>query len=87
MYRLYSAPNTYAMGVHAVLEELGVPYELVQATLFSDAPDPYFLRVSPHGRVPALVDETGPVFESVHFHPLAYAAIGDDMNKLARQIG
>ena len=64
MYRLYSAPNTYAMSAHAILEELGAPYELVDATLFSEAPDPDFIRVSPHGRVPALVDEHGPVFES-----------------------
>ncbi len=82
MYRLYSAPNTYAMSAHAVLEELGVPYELVNVTLFSDAPDPDFLRVSPHGRVPALVDEHGPVFESgaialylAERHPQAELAI------------
>ena len=64
MYRLYSAPNTYAMSAHAILEELGAPYELVGAALFAETPDPDFIRVSPHGRVPALVDEHGSVFES-----------------------
>jgi glutathione S-transferase len=64
MYRLYSSPNTYAMSAHAILEELGVAYELVNVRLFSDDPDPGFLAASPHGRVPALATPDGPVCET-----------------------
>ena len=66
MYRLYSAPNTYAMSTHAMLEEIGADYELIQIDL-SPGPtrrDPEFLKVSPHGRVPALATEDGTMFES-----------------------
>lgn len=64
MYRLYSAPNTYAMSAQAVLEEIGVSYELITVSLFSQTPDPEFLAASPHGRVPALVDEQGTACET-----------------------
>ena len=64
MYRLYSAPNTYAMSAQAILEELGESYEVITVTLFSQTPDPGFLAASPHGRVPALVDEHGTVCET-----------------------
>ncbi|MDP6699424.1 MAG: glutathione S-transferase family protein [Candidatus Latescibacteria bacterium] len=66
MYRLYSAPNTYAISAHAMLEEIGARYELIQVDL-SPGPtrrDPEFLKVSPHGRVPALATEDGTIFES-----------------------
>jgi glutathione S-transferase len=66
MYHLYSSPNTYAMSAHAMLEEIGADYELIQVDL-SLSPkrrDPEFLKVSPHGRVPALATEDGTIFES-----------------------
>ncbi len=40
MYRLYAAPNTYAMIAHAILEELSVPYELIWVEIFTDRPAP-----------------------------------------------
>ena len=64
MYRLYAAPNTYAMIPHAVLEELGVAYELIWVEIFTDRPDSDFLAASPHARVPALADETGAICEA-----------------------
>lgn len=64
IYRLYAAPDTYAMIPHAVLEELGVTYELVWVEIFTDRPDPDFLSASPHARVPALADETGAICEA-----------------------
>lgn len=63
-YTLYCAPNTYAMGVHAILEEIGADYRVEWVELFSDVPDPAFIAASPHGRVPALVGPDGAVFES-----------------------
>lgn len=64
MYRLYSAPNTYAMSTQAILEELGESYEVITVALFAQTPDPEFLAASPHGRVPALVDDHGTVCET-----------------------
>ncbi len=63
-YTLYCAPNTYAMGVHAILEETGADYRVEWVKLFSDAPDRGFIAASPHGRVPALTGPDGAVFES-----------------------
>jgi len=63
-YTLYCAPNTYAMGVHAILEETGADYRIEWVKLFADVPDPAFIAASPHGRVPALVGPDGAVFES-----------------------
>ena len=56
MYRLFLAKNSYAMSAHVILEEIGEPFELVPVEIFTDHPDPDFLNVSPHARVPALVD-------------------------------
>ena len=64
MYRLYSAPNSYAMGAHAMLEEIAAPYELLPVALFQPDPDPDFKAASPHARVPALVYDGGTIFES-----------------------
>ena len=66
MYRLYSSPNTYALSAHAMLEETGAEYELIAVDL-SPSPtkrDPEVLKISPHGRVPALATEDGTIFES-----------------------
>jgi glutathione S-transferase len=49
MYRLFAAPNSYAMVAHSVLEELGVAYELAWVEIFTDKPDPAFLAVHEHG--------------------------------------
>ncbi len=64
MYRLYAAPNSYALVAHTVLEELGVAYELAWVKIFTDDPDPAFLAASPHARVPALVHESGSLYEA-----------------------
>lgn len=63
-YVLFAARNTYAMIVHALLEEIGADHELHRVELFSDTPDPRFAAVSPLLRVPVLVGPDGPVFES-----------------------
>jgi len=61
-YRLYLYPNSYALTVHAVLEDLALPHELKWVGIFQDPPDPDLLKVSPHSRVPALEDtESGEV--------------------------
>lgn len=64
MYRLFTSPNSYALVAHAVLEELGVAYELEWVKIFTDRPDPAFLAASPHARVPALIHDHGTLYEA-----------------------
>lgn len=63
-YTLYCAPDTYAMGAHAVLEEVGADYVVHWIHIFTDRPDPDFLAASPHCRTPALKGPDGTVFET-----------------------
>ena len=63
-YTLFCAPDTYAMGAHAILEEVGADYEVRWVDLFSDTPDPAFLAASPHCRTPALSGPEGTIFET-----------------------
>jgi len=63
-YKLFCAPDTYAMCAHAVLEELAVDYELCWIWIFDDHPDPGFLAASPHARTPALVTPDGTICET-----------------------
>jgi len=65
MYRLYYANNTYSTPVHAVLEELGVPYDLEAVDIRADPREPGYFKLNPTGKVPTLLDDGEPVFESV----------------------
>jgi glutathione S-transferase len=57
MIRLYYLPGSAAMAPHAVLEEAGADYELVRVKREDGRVEPpEFAGLSPHGRVPALVD-------------------------------
>ncbi|MCR9125119.1 MAG: glutathione S-transferase family protein [Rhodobacteraceae bacterium] len=64
VYTLFCAPDTYAMGAHAILEEAGADYRLHWVELFTATPDPLFAAASPHCRTPALTGPDGAVFES-----------------------
>ena len=49
-----------------MIEELGVPYELVKTDFANgDTRSPDFLRINPNGHVPALVDGELALFESL----------------------
>ncbi|MGB7320306.1 MAG: glutathione S-transferase family protein [Albidovulum sp.] len=63
-YTLFCAPDTYAMGAHAVLEEVGAEYAIHWVHIFAETPDPAFLAASPHCRTPALSGPDGAVFET-----------------------
>jgi len=64
--KLYFAPRTRATRPRWMLEELGVPYEIVTVDLASkENREPGYLRVHPLGEVPALVDGDVTVFESI----------------------
>jgi glutathione S-transferase len=62
----YYAPFSTATITHWALEELGVPYEKVKLDLQKgDTQKPEFLALNPNGKVPLLVHEGTPIFESV----------------------
>lgn len=62
----YYAPFSSASTSHWALEELGVPYEKVKLNLADkDAQKPAFLALNPNGKVPLLVHDGVPIFESI----------------------
>lgn len=64
--KLYSAPRTRAIRARWLLEELGVPYELVKLDLArQENTTPAYLAVNPLGEVPALVDGDVTLLESL----------------------
>lgn len=62
----YYAPMSSAVTVHWALEELRVPYEKVKIDLQArDQDKPAFLALNPNAKVPLLVHDGTPIFESV----------------------
>lgn len=62
MYTLYYSPGACSLAVHAILEELGVPYELKRISLKDgDNKKPEFQKINPRGAVPVLVRDDGKV--------------------------
>ena len=62
----YYAPQSSAVTVHWALEELGVPHEKVKVDLQArDQDKADFLALNPNGKVPLLVHDGTPIFESV----------------------
>ena len=62
----YYSPMSSAVTVYWALEELGVPYEAVKIDLGAqEQRKPAFLAINPNGKVPALVHDGTPIFESV----------------------
>ena len=58
-----STPNGYKVSV--ALEEMALPYEGVKIDLAKgEQKSPAFLAICPNGRVPALVDDGFPIFDS-----------------------
>jgi glutathione S-transferase len=54
---LYYLPGAASLAPHLVLEEVGADYRLVRVTRDDGRVEPpEFVRLSPHGRVPLLVD-------------------------------
>jgi glutathione S-transferase len=63
--KIYYAPNTRAVRIVWLFEELGLPYELVRFKLGDKAMrSPEYLAVHPMGRVPTLEDGDVTIFES-----------------------
>jgi glutathione S-transferase len=63
---LYYAPMTSATRIYWALEELGVPFEKVKLDLQAgDQRKPEYLKLNPNGKVPLLVVDGQPMFESL----------------------
>lgn len=57
MIQLHHAPSSAAMATLFLLEELGLPYELVPVdTEHQQHKDPAYLKLNPNGLIPTLVD-------------------------------
>jgi glutathione S-transferase len=56
MYKLYWSPGSAAMAPHAMLEDIGVPFELTRIdTSKGEQRSPDYLKLNPHARVPTLI--------------------------------
>lgn len=68
MIDLYTAATPNGWKASVTLEELGLPYEVHPLQLArGDQKEPWFLKISPNGRIPAIVDrdeDNFAVFES-----------------------
>jgi glutathione S-transferase len=65
MIKLYSWPGSSGTRVAWALEELGLPYEYVALDAKQgEHRAPEYLKLNPHGKVPALVDDDECLFES-----------------------
>ena len=65
MYTLYYSPGTASMVAHLALLEIGAPHKLELVDFKSNAQrDPEYLKLNPQGRVPTLIVDGRPVFES-----------------------
>lgn len=69
--RVYYWPTPNGQKITIMLEELGVPYEVIPVDIGKgDQFEPAFLKISPNNKMPAIVDPDGPggepisVFES-----------------------
>jgi GST-like protein len=62
----YYSPQSNATRIHWSLAELGVPHETVKVDLKAgDQKKPEFLALNPNGKVPTIVIDGTPMFESV----------------------
>jgi glutathione S-transferase len=62
MYKLYWSPGAANMTPHAVLEDVGVPFELMKVDLdLGQQRDSNYLKLNPHARVPTLIYDGGKV--------------------------
>jgi glutathione S-transferase len=82
MFTLFFSPNACSLASHIALAESGIPYELKRLKFGeNEQRSPEYLKLNPHGRVPALVTERGTLTETVAI--LAFIAQSAPEAKLA----
>jgi glutathione S-transferase len=65
MLKLYYHPGNANLAPHMLLEEIGVPYELVLVDRAANAhKTPEYLKLNPNGQIPVLVDGAFVLYES-----------------------
>ena len=65
MYKLFYSPGSAAMAPHALLEEIGQPFELLKVdTKSGEHRKPEYLKLNPNGRVPTLIDGDQVIYET-----------------------
>jgi len=65
MIHLHHAPSSAAMSAHVLLEELGLPFELVRVDTAAGAhKQADYLRLNPNGLIPTLTDGDFVLYES-----------------------
>ncbi|SFF50708.1 glutathione S-transferase [Duganella sp. CF458] len=65
MYTLYYGRGAASLAIHAALQEIGVPYDLVAIDLEAGQQrSPEYLRINPQGKVPTLLIDGKPFTES-----------------------
>ena len=65
MLKLYHSPQSRSVRPRWLLEEIGAPYELIRVDLSKqEHKTPAYLRIHPHGAVPALIDGDLALIES-----------------------
>jgi glutathione S-transferase len=84
--KLYYSPQTRAGRPRWMLEEIGEPYEIVTLDLHKgEHKKPDYMKIHPHGAVPALVDGDLALFESAAI--CMYLADKFPEKKLAPEVG
>ena len=84
--KLYYAPQTRAVRPRWLLEEIGAPYTLVRLDMSKgEHKNPEYVKIHPHGAVPALVDGDVTMFESAAI--CAYLADKFPEKRLAPPVG
>jgi GST-like protein len=59
--QLYSLPTPNGVKVSIMLEEIGLPYEPHRVDITkNESWDPAFLSLNPNGKIPAIIDPSGP---------------------------
>ncbi|MFZ3006471.1 MAG: glutathione S-transferase [Phenylobacterium sp.] len=65
MYQLHYVPSTASLLPHMMLRELGVPFELrLVDQAGGELASPAYLQLNPHGRIPVLVVDGRPLYET-----------------------
>jgi len=86
MLKLYHSPQSRSVRPRWLLEEIGAPYELVTLDMQKGGhKTPAYMKVHPHGAVPALVDGDLQLFESAAI--CAYLADKFPEKRLAPPVG